>query len=109
MSLYAEYAKERLGRETFETEFAFATYCFPSADECYIVDLYIRPEFRRTGVGTDFGHAIAEIARSRGCKYLSGSVVPSANGSTESVKALLSFGYKIAKSEVNLIWFYKEL
>ncbi|MDR1494292.1 MAG: GNAT family N-acetyltransferase [Planctomycetaceae bacterium] len=33
----------------------------------YLEDLFVRPEFRRHGIGTQFFHKIAQIAKSRSC------------------------------------------
>jgi GNAT superfamily N-acetyltransferase len=41
----------------------------------YIEDLYIRPAFRRFGVGRAFMAALAELAKQRGCGRLEWSVL----------------------------------
>jgi GNAT superfamily N-acetyltransferase len=108
MSLYGDYIKERLNREIFETSLGFATYEI-TGEECYIVDVFIKEEARKTGHGSWIADKIKEIAKERGCKYLTGSVVPSSNGSTESTKALLAYGFKIHSSKDDFIIFTKEI
>ncbi len=108
MSLQSEYTKERTGRETVEWDEAFAIYEI-SGFECYIVDIYVRPGARKSGVASELAHLISKIARERGCKVLTGSVCPQTRGATDSLKVLLAYGFQLAKSEPNIIWFVKEL
>lgn len=109
MSMYADYLKERLGDDVFETEQGFATYRFTDDKTVYLVDLYVRPEFRKSGVATDLGDAVAEIAKARGCTALVGSVVPSARGSGDSMKVLLAYGMVPTSSGNDFVLFRKEL
>lgn len=108
MSLYSEYIKEREGIETVESDRGFATFLFQDK-ECYIKDIYVRPEYRKTDEASTMANIIAEVAKRQGCKYLTGSVAPNTKGATESMKVLLAYGFKLAKSTPELIWFFKEL
>ncbi len=108
MSLYKDYIKERENRECIESEDGFITYKIYGI-ECYIIDIYVVPEKRISAIGRNMADQVAEIAKEQGCKVLSGSVVPSANNSTESIKILISYGFKLIKSEPNMIWFAKEI
>lgn len=111
MSLYADYIKEREGRNIVEDEDGFATFifCGPEQKECYIVDIYVRPEKRKTGKAASFADTITDIARKVGCTYLSGSVDARTNGATESLWVLLRYGFHVVGVAENLIWFRKEL
>lgn len=105
---FISYMKEREGAEIYETEKGFATYIIKDA-ECYIKDIWVKPDFRQSKVASQLADKIVEIAKSNGCKYLTGSVCPSANHSTESLQVLLGYGMKLHSSTQNLIWFTKEL
>lgn len=111
MSLYGKYVKERENREIVETDHGFATfqYCGYENTECYIIDLYVLPDHRKKGVASQLADRIAEMAKEKGCQYLSGSVDPTANGATDSVKTLLAYGFDVAAVSEKLIWFKKEL
>lgn len=109
MSLYAEYASERLGDHVFETGQGFATFRFPDPATCYIVDIYVVPEARRLGVASDISDKIVEIAKKKGCTKLLGSVVPSTRGSTASLRALLGYGFKLDSAAQDFILFSKEI
>lgn len=109
MSLYAEYIRERLGDHIIEVDQGFATYRYINGNQCYIVDIYIRTESRKMHLAATLADRIVEIAKTCGCTELIGSVVPSAKGSTESLKVLLGYGMKLASCEDNLIIFKKEI
>lgn len=108
ISLYGEYIEEREGLSILENEKGFFTYMI-KGDECYIKDIFIAKEFRRTGAATEFAEQITKIAKDNGCKFLSGTCVPSTNGSTESLKAMFSYGFKVHSSSNDLIILIKEL
>lgn len=108
MSLYGDYILERENQGIVESEYGFATYQV-SGHECYIKDIYVIPEMRTSGLASKMADKIAGLAKEKGCTYLSGSVCPSTNNSTSSLKVLLAYGFKLAKSDVNMIWLIKEL
>ena len=108
MSLYSKYVEERLGKCVYETSLGFATYII-KGEECYIEDIFVLDEARKTGHAAWIADKITEIAKNEGCTYLTGSVVPSANGSTTSLKVLLAYGFKLHSCKENFIIFTKEI
>ncbi len=108
MSLYGDYVLEREGKGIVEKSYGFATYKI-RGDECYICDIYIKPDYRKKGVGSHIANEIAEIAKENKCKYLTGTVCPSLNGATQSLIAQLNYGFKILSSHEDLIVLKKEL
>ena len=109
-SLFAQYKKEREGVEIVETDVSFATYKFVNGgDTVYIIDVYVKPEARRSHAAIELGNVIVEIAKNRGAKYVLGSVDPLTNGATESIKGLIAWGMKVLKIEGRLILFRKEI
>lgn len=110
MSLYSEYLKERTNDEILETHEGFATYRFlPDTKSVYIVDIYVIPEARKKGVAGELADKIMDIAITKGCKEMIGTVVPSAKGATTSLKVLLGYGMTLKSATENLIIFRKEL
>lgn len=109
MSLYADYIKERLGDEIIENETGFASYRYLNEKQVYIVDLYIRPAYRKQRAASALSDHIVEVARARGCSELIGTVVPSAKGSTESIKALLGYGLRLDSASQDLVIFKKDI
>lgn len=108
LSMMARYYKEREGFDFIETDKGFATYKI-QGDECYIKDIFIMPEHRRSGHAFELGNQITEIAKVNNCKTLTGSVVPSLKGSTESLQALIKFGFKLNHCTTDFIVVVKEL
>lgn len=108
MSLFRDYILERGGKEIIESEKGFATYYYIN-DGCYIEEIFVKPEFRKSGEASKLANEISEIAKSKGCSNLYGTVCPSANGSTNSLKVLLAYGFKLDSSINNLIVMKKEL
>jgi GNAT superfamily N-acetyltransferase len=108
LSLYARYVLEREGMEIIETDISFVTYYFVEK-ECYIKDVFVHPDHRKTGEATRLGDEITKIAKLKGCTKLYGTICPSAKGSTESIQFLLSYGFKLDSSVANFIALVKEI
>ena len=108
MSLYGDYIKERENKSIVESDVGFATYSV-AKDGIYIEDIYVRPEYRKGHIAADMADQIAVIAREKGLHKLYGSVCPSANGSTASLKVLLAYGFKLNSSTNNFIMLEKEI
>jgi ribosomal protein S18 acetylase RimI-like enzyme len=106
--LYADYVKEREGYCTIHDENGFMTY-FIQKNECYIRDVYVKPELRQSKVGFKYFEEVCKLAKENGCTIVTGSVRPSANGSTDSLKVMLSVGFKLMSSTNDAIFFVKEL
>lgn len=108
MSLFASYIKERENKDIIETDKGFATYYFVN-DGCYIQDIYVNPDHRKECVAADMADQIASIAKEKGCDKLYGSVSPSANGSTSSLKVLLAYGFSLHSAANNFIVMVKDI
>lgn len=109
MSLYARYLNERHGIKCIENEYGFVTYAFPNPDECYAMDAYVIPEMRRKGVFKNLLSQVKKDAKQRGCKVLTTTLSFPGNDLQTSLLNIIGCGWKIAKSEKDLIWFAQEL
>lgn len=107
-SLYSMYLKEREGFDIIESDKGFATYKI-IGQECYIRDIYVKPEFREQNIASEMADKIALIAKENKCSHLSGSVDTNVRGSTTSVKVLLAYGFKVLKNSFSMILFVKEI
>lgn len=108
-SLYAQYIKERTDDQIIETDEGFCTYRYLNSDQVYIVDLYIMPEFRKKWHASSMANTVCHEARSKGCKELIGTVVPSCKGANASILTLIAYGMEVKSSSDNLIVFKKDL
>lgn len=102
MSLYGDYISERENKFILEDERGFATYYFID-NSVYIEDIYTGKDHRHKHVAADFADQIALIAKGKGIDKMLGSIVPSANHSTESLKVLLAYGFKLESCTNNFI------
>lgn len=109
MSLFKEYLEERTNKEVLETDTGFAVFSFPNPQTIYIEDIYTQKDKRCTYHATILANKIVNIAKERGCTEMWGSVVPTANNSTISLKVLLAYGFKLKSSTDNFILMTKEI
>ena len=107
-SLYAQFLYEREGKECIETKEGFITYVI-NGEECYIETVYILPLYRRLNMAANLANQVVEVAKTMGCKFISGSVDPTAKAATESTKVLLAYGFKMHSIKNGLIWFTKRI
>lgn len=108
MSLFAEYIKELKGKSIIEDEKGFATY-FAIPGGMYIEDIYVKQAYRKDGIASYYADEIVKEAKKLGLNKLYGSVNPSNNNSTISMKVLLSYGFKIDSSANDAIVLSKEI
>lgn len=109
MSLYSDYFKERENKEVLETENGFAIYKIFNNGECYLQDIYVVPDKRQTGLGTEMADKIVEIAKKQGCHTLIGSVCIDANEASKSMKVLLAYNMNVSQIAGNMIFFRKNI
>lgn len=77
--------------------------------ECYLQEIYVVPEKRRDHIASKLADKVVEIAKDHGCTMLTGSVVPSANGSEVSRKALEGYGLKLFGKDEDFEKYAKEI
>ena len=110
LSLYAEYLKERTNDQILETSFGFATYRFINdGKSVYIVDIFVMPEERKNGLASALADQIVRVGKAKGCSELLGTVVPTAKGSTASLKVLLGYEMEVQSAAQDLIVFRKDI
>lgn len=110
MSMYGDYIKEHHADEIIETDYGFATYRFLNDGKTvYIVDIFVTKNMRAKGLASALVNEIARIGKDKGATEMLGTVVPSANQSTESLKGHLAYGMKLQSASQNLIVFRKDL
>lgn len=106
-SHWARYVEERLGIKTIEDEDGFVTFHFTNGC-CYIVDVYVVPEKRKSGITKKYLAQIEEEALGAGICTLVGQVNPHAEGATESLQFQFSLGFKLETVGANGVIFLKK-
>lgn len=114
-ALFQDYLKELRGEEIIwenddSIPVGFLTYVIDkTGNELYVRELFVVPEYRRTDVATRLALKAESEARIRGCKILAGTLIKGTRGMTESMGAMLSFGFKIHDWDQNKIVMTKEV
>lgn len=108
MKRWSQYIKERENLDSIEDDSGFATFSI-NGEECYIRDIWTDPKYRQLNLASKLADKIVEIAKSKGCKYIIGTVCPTANNSTASLQVLLGYNMTLIKSIDNLIIFRKDI
>jgi len=109
MSLYGDYLKERENMNIVESEKGFATFQIFQNGECYIRDIYVAPEFRRSKVSYDMEKQINDIAKQQNCSVLVGSVSLDANAASRNLQILLNDRWQLYKVLGNMIFVKKDV
>jgi hypothetical protein len=110
VEMFSAYSEEKgLGVRVLHSEgVGFATYHF-LPDECYIEDIYIIPEKRKSKEASLLADTIVVMAKERGIKLLTGSVNLKANGKESSMRVLLSYGMSPIATNGDMVYFSKEI
>lgn len=107
-SNYALYLEELSNRQIYENEKGFFVYQIDK-EEFYIQEIFVKQEFRRQGIASEYDRMATVLAKEANCKYIKGSVIPTAPKSTEALKLQLDLGYKLFYTSGPLIYLKKEL
>ena len=102
------YHKERDGYETIKNEFGFIIFKFIDG-YCFIRDLYVAPDHRLLGKGAELADLFCLECKKRGVRMIYANCIPSTRIATESIKAILGYGFKIHSASNDLITLSKEL
>ncbi len=94
MEMYAQYVRERLGREIIYNDKCFLVYTI-NGDELYVVEIFVRSEFRKTGAMKDLINQVEAIAKEKKCKHITGTIYTDTLGATESLVYCISHGMKV--------------
>lgn len=111
MQLYAKYLKEYDGFDIIIEDHGYVTYKVNGL-ECYVKEIFVEKEFRKTGLASKMVDKIAEIAKNSGCQFLIGTVydnVENKESASISLMAQLKYGFRVASIKQNLIILSKEI
>lgn len=106
--MFAEYQKERDGYDTIQNEFGFIVYKFID-DYCFIKDLYVKKDMRFLGKGSELADLVVRECKKKDVKKIYSNCVPSTPISTDSLKAILGYGFRLFSSSNDCITLIKEL
>jgi ribosomal protein S18 acetylase RimI-like enzyme len=107
--MFPEYFKELKNLELYQTEYGFVLYRIQNEGQLYIRDLYVKPEYRRGGLGFKMADELVELAKKQGCTMMIADVEPTNGNATSSVKFILAYDMQVAEANDDEILFVKEI
>lgn len=108
ISNYGLHIKERDNRDIIETEYGFLTYTI-FEEECFVHDVFVREEFRKTGCVRKLADKITEIAIENKCTYLAGKVRMNDPHRDAILLHNMKWGFTLHSLEANAIVLVKSL
>jgi len=108
MELYKEYIAERENQHLFYNDKGFITWEYMN-DSVHIVDIYVRPQYRKTGEGVSLEKVVLDEAKLRGYKTIICSACTDTNNWEKSLEILKKVGYEEILRESNMIWLCKQI
>ena len=107
--MWAEYLKEREGKEVLQDPTGFTVYSYPGDKLCYIEDNWVMPDFRKSGVAKKMADKIVIEAKERGCDTLIGSVDLKSSAPGQNMKVLLAYDMDPYLTEGSVVYFRKSI
>lgn len=109
----AEYYEEVYGiKMLYREDEGFITYKFSENEQgryCFIRDAYVIPELRQTGLCSSMADEISVLALSAGCTFLTCWVDLDNPVISRNTQIYLAYGFKIAGTADNKLFFRKDL
>lgn len=111
MNLYKEYLLTKHEYDgSIEEDGAFLLYKLcPQTSELVIGEIFVEPLKRTSGVATKLANQAMMIAKAKNLNYLTCQTRLTGKGDDVSMMAILSYGFKPIKADMNTISFYKEV
>jgi GNAT superfamily N-acetyltransferase len=118
--LYADYMRETHGFETIieseaNEDVGFAVFKFIDDHEdstrrgLYLQDMYVKPELRDTVIARRLADRVSGVGKEAGCRWLYTSVDPSAIDPTNSVRAIIRYGFELMSVKGSALYWKKSL
>ena len=109
--MYFKYIKERLGKDSIQYEDkAFAIFFdYPAENAIYVEDVYVSPDYRRSGIGEKIMEDMCNLAKEANRKYLLGSVDITSNNPEASLIGMLKNDFKLYKTDDSMLYVRKEI
>lgn len=108
MSLYADFIKETFGKDIIEDDDGFATFLIVKK-ECYVENVYVRPEARKSTHSFHYVDQIVEKAKAQGCRYLLTTVNKRISTPERSKHVILKYGFMPYSEDDDCEVFFKEI
>lgn len=114
-SLWAKYLAERDRKEVLEAEYGFAVFSFQDPRVCYLEELFVDTNYRKTGLSVELAQAVEKIAIERGAICLTGSVrvtndPKESKSAARVIRGLIAYGMEPYElNEASRLLFFRKL
>lgn len=107
-SLYAEYVLERQGLSVMTYDSGFIAYkC--EKEECFIAEMFIKKDKRKTGLGKSMIAVISEVAKQSGCKVITANIHLNDPNASSTLVAAICTGFKVECADRGAILISKKI
>ena len=107
--MYADYIRERSNDIIIEDETGFIQFRFLNEKQVFIVELYVLPEFRRSGLGSKLADRVVAFAKIQGCVELLAAVWVESKNSKISILSCIGYGMLPYGTSGESLLFRKEI
>jgi GNAT superfamily N-acetyltransferase len=107
-SLYAKYLEERQDAEVFEDKKGFVTFKKEN-DYIYLIDMYILPEYRESGICKTYVNKLEELAKDLKLNKIVTSLYPKIKNSNRNLNIILKCGFEVISCDTEMIYFIKNI
>ena len=108
MKHYGEFIKEREGLDLLEFPEGFLTFKV-EADECFVANLFIHPDFRGTPALFRFYEKLEKLSLEKNAKYISANIHLNDHGFNRTLKAVLKLGFSLVQAQNGSVIIVKKI
>lgn len=106
--MWLDYLKERFGYSSLVEEYGFASYTL-ELGTLFLQEIYIKPEFRRTGKGRELLQKLELIGKEHQCTRFWAQIWTNDSCCNQTLKASLGVGFKVVDANNNRMVLTKEI
>lgn len=107
-TLYLKYVQERAEAEIIENEHGFIVYRVFNS-ECFIMEMYIAPESRGSGLCRSLINQLTSIVSDRGCSIITANIHLEDKGASKTLMSALKLEFRVAAANGGILLIAKEI
>lgn len=107
-TMLKEYFKEIQNLDILENEYGFALYRIID-DNLHIQHMFVKPQARAMKIATMLATELEAKAKSARCSTMTCDIEPTNKNATESIRVILSYGFRVLEASDNEVIFYKQI
>jgi GNAT superfamily N-acetyltransferase len=102
ISQYARYIKERQNIDAIESEIGFVHFRVVG-EECFIVDMFVEPEFRGKSKGRKILNDLKCAAIEKGASVITANIHLKITGANETLLAAQACGFEVTSAQNDIL------